>query len=91
MRRTEYRCPHCTQTSSRRWNLKTHMQRRHSGGGIGQPIKSELSRPSSDQAFPNIRNSLYDSNFGYAYDNNNYFHAALTGYRDDMSERKLWQ
>ena len=29
-------CPHCPQTSSRHWNLKTHIERWHHG--IGQPI-----------------------------------------------------
>ena len=29
-------CPHCLQASSRHWNLKTHIRRKHQG--IGQPI-----------------------------------------------------
>ncbi|HEX6028872.1 MAG TPA: hypothetical protein VFY64_07530 [Nitrososphaeraceae archaeon] len=32
----KWHCPHCSQTSSRRGNLKTHIERWHHG--IGQPI-----------------------------------------------------
>jgi hypothetical protein len=31
-----YDCPYCDQKSTRRWNLETHIKRRH--GGTGQPI-----------------------------------------------------
>jgi hypothetical protein len=31
-----WKCPHCKQTSTRNWNLKTHIRRQH--GGIGFPI-----------------------------------------------------
>jgi hypothetical protein len=31
-----YYCPHCDQRSTRRWNLQTHIKRRHEG--IGRPI-----------------------------------------------------
>jgi hypothetical protein len=31
-----YSCPHCPQTSSRRWNLIVHLRRRHNG--LGQPV-----------------------------------------------------
>jgi hypothetical protein len=33
------RCPCCPQTSSRHWNLKTHIKRHH--GGVGDPLKAE--------------------------------------------------
>jgi hypothetical protein len=33
---TLHRCPHCPQTSKRRWNLKNHINNKHDG--IGQPI-----------------------------------------------------
>ena len=29
MSNKKYRCPHCEQTSSRRWNLEVHLKRRH--------------------------------------------------------------
>jgi hypothetical protein len=32
-------CPHCSQTSSRHWNLKKHIERWHHG--IGQPIRED--------------------------------------------------
>lgn len=30
-------CPHCSQTSSRNWNLKKHIERKHQG--VEQPIR----------------------------------------------------
>lgn len=44
MGREPYRCTYCTQTSSRKWNLKIHIQRKHNG--IGNPFKSAPSPPS---------------------------------------------
>jgi hypothetical protein len=38
-----YGCPHCYQTSTRRWNLKTHINRRHTGAG--RPIPKIASDP----------------------------------------------
>jgi hypothetical protein len=32
-----YGCPHCNQTSTRRWNLKTHINRMHTGTGRAIP------------------------------------------------------
>jgi hypothetical protein len=32
----KYRCPYCEQTSSRRWNLMVHSERRHQG--VGEPF-----------------------------------------------------
>jgi hypothetical protein len=34
--RQKWHCPHCSQTSSRHWNLKTHIGRKHQG--TGKPI-----------------------------------------------------
>jgi hypothetical protein len=34
--KAKWHCPHCSQASSRHWNLKTHIRRKHQG--IGQPI-----------------------------------------------------
>jgi hypothetical protein len=34
--KANWHCPHCLQASSRHWNLKTHIRRKHQG--IGQPI-----------------------------------------------------
>lgn len=38
-----YGCPHCNQTSTRRWNLKTHINRRHTG--TGRPIPKIATDP----------------------------------------------
>ena len=37
--RLKWCCPHCSQTSSRHWNLKKHIERRHEG--IGRPIRED--------------------------------------------------
>jgi hypothetical protein len=34
--KAKWHCPHCSQASSRHWNLKTHIRRKHQG--IRQPI-----------------------------------------------------
>ena len=34
--KAKWHCPHCSQASSRHWNLKTQIRRKHQG--IGQPI-----------------------------------------------------
>jgi hypothetical protein len=38
-----YCCPHCNQTSTRRWNLKIHIDRRHAGAG--RPIPKIATEP----------------------------------------------
>src|SRR5437660_1463581 len=41
MRRVkQWKCPHCDQTSSRHWNLKIHIKRKH--GGIGFPERESM-------------------------------------------------
>jgi hypothetical protein len=78
-KRKEWLCPR-NQTSSRHWNLKTHIQRIHDG--IGQPqtsVSSHLS--SSQQPFSsNGNNSSYDGYTGtdryhqkYSSHNNFYY------------------
>jgi hypothetical protein len=37
----KWKCPNCPQTSSRYWNLMTHIRRKHNG--IGQPKKESES------------------------------------------------
>ena len=75
MRRTQYRCPYCTQFSSRRWNMKIHIHRRHSGRIKHEQLRSELLGPFSSQISSNIRNSLYKNNFEYIKGkNNSYVH-----------------
>ena len=38
MKTKGWRCPYCSQTSSRHWNMQVHIKRRHSG--IGEPLLS---------------------------------------------------
>ncbi|MFL6398861.1 MAG: hypothetical protein ACJ72J_04680, partial [Nitrososphaeraceae archaeon] len=68
MRRTEYQCPYCTQSSSRRWNIKIHIQRRHASMLGEGSLRSQLQSPDS-QLFSNIGNSLYKTNNDYLKDN----------------------
>jgi hypothetical protein len=37
--KTKWLCPHCSQTSSRHWNLKIHIRRKHHR--IGEPMYEE--------------------------------------------------
>jgi hypothetical protein len=32
--RLKWCCPHCSQTSSRYWNLEVHIERKHQGTGL---------------------------------------------------------
>jgi hypothetical protein len=38
MKIKRWSCPYCAQTSTRHWNLKVHIHRRHNG--IGEPIQT---------------------------------------------------
>lgn len=71
MRRTEYRCRYCAQSSSRRWNMKIHIQRRHASMLGEGSIRSQL-QSSDSQVFSNIGNSLYKTNNDYLKYNYNY-------------------
>jgi hypothetical protein len=52
----KWHCPHCSQTSSRRGNLKTHIERWHHG--IGQPIRED-----KWHSTPNTTSSLATMHF----------------------------
>ena len=39
--RGKWKCPHCNQISSRHWNLKIHIQRRHLGMGVPMYMNAE--------------------------------------------------
>jgi hypothetical protein len=56
-----YRCPHCHQTSTRRWNLERHIERKHKAG---QPTLTYVSGQSSFSLPPSANNS--SSNLGLA-------------------------
>jgi hypothetical protein len=46
----KYRCPYCEQTSSRRWNLMVHLERRHQG--VGEPVGPSQTGPAYDDKSP---------------------------------------
>src|ERR1051325_7596187 len=78
MRRTEYRCLYCDQTSFRKWNMQIHMQRRHSDRLGQDQLRSELPQSSNAQIFSNVRGSLYKNNCGYPkHNNSSYVHQKL--------------
>ena len=45
-----YYCPYCNQKSTRRWNLQTHIKRRH--GGTGGPIPKMPNVPMQSSSEP---------------------------------------
>ncbi len=53
-----YYCPQCEQRSTRRWNLETHIKRRH--GGIGRPIPTMPEVPLQSPGKPVSNNWLAD-------------------------------
>jgi hypothetical protein len=66
--RQKWHCLHCSQTSSRRWNLKTHIGRKHQG--IGQPIREDgthsiATSNAAMQFIPDIMMSLQNNNNNY--------------------------
>jgi hypothetical protein len=66
--RHNWHCPHCPQTSSRHWNLKTHIGRKHHG--IGQPIEEDgmhsiTTSNAAIQFIPDIMMSLQHNNNNY--------------------------
>ena len=68
--KARYRCPHCNQTSSRKWNLKTHIHRIHQG------ISSDPTSPQFIPYRPNLPNDRYyyhDSKYGQTRPGNTSF------------------
>ena len=66
--RQKWHCPHCSQTSSRRWNLKTHIGRKHQG--IGQPVREDGTHSitmsnAAIQFIPDMMMSLQNNNNNY--------------------------
>ncbi|HZC49961.1 MAG TPA: hypothetical protein VE244_12970 [Nitrososphaeraceae archaeon] len=43
----KWHCPHCSQDSSRHWNLKVHIKKQHSG--IGEPIDNYEAKEFNDR------------------------------------------
>src|SRR5215216_509729 len=72
--RQKWHCPHCSQTSSRHSNLKTHIGRKHHG--TGQPIRKDgthsiATSNAAIQFIPDIMMSLHNNN---NYDMNHQVH-----------------
>ena len=66
MKNKKWYCPHCSQTSSRHWNLKKHIERKHQGRG--QPIRengwhSTSTNTSTATHFIPDMMSLQDNNY----------------------------
>jgi hypothetical protein len=67
MKNKKWYCPHCSQTSSRQWNLKKHIERKHQGRG--QPIREDgwhsISTNISSAAhfIPNMMSLQNDNNY----------------------------
>ena len=57
-RNKKWQCPHCSLSSSRRWNLVVHIRRKH--GGVGQPIDKENSSGSRNTPFSNLDGTHID-------------------------------
>ncbi len=64
-----YSCPNCDHESTRQWNLKTHIKRRH--GGAGRPIPKVPNAPShspannlSGEFKPRYPNNLFPNSKG---------------------------
>src|SRR5580765_7065493 len=54
-----YYCPYCDQVSMRKWNLSTHMQRRHKGQW--DPFKMGKETVLTDSVYPTQNNNKYES------------------------------
>ena len=66
--RQKWHCPHCSRTSSRHSNLKTHIGRKHHG--TGQPIREDgthsiATSNAAMQFIPDIMMSLHNNNNNY--------------------------
>ena|SRR5215217_15460 len=66
--RQKWHCPHCSQTSSRHSNLKTHIGRKHHG--TGQPVREDgthsiATSNAAIQFIPDIMMSLHNNNNNY--------------------------
>jgi len=66
--RQKWRCPHCSQTSSRHRNLKTHIGRKHQGTGkqIGEDGRHSIATSNAAMQFiPDIIMNLKNNNNNY--------------------------
>ena len=63
--RQKWHCPHCSQTSLRHWNLKTHIRRKHHGTGkpIGEDGRQSIATSNAAMRFiPDLIMNLKNNN-----------------------------
>jgi hypothetical protein len=92
--RQKWHCPHCSQTSSRHWNLKTHIGRKHQG--IGQPIREDgmhsiTTSNAAIQFIPDIMMSLQNNNNNYELNHRvhpNSFSRSLNHRKEEETPKK---
>lgn len=69
--RQKWRCLHCSQTSSRYWNLKTHIRRKHQGRG--RPIREDewhstyTTSSTATHYIPDMMMSMQNNNYDPNY------------------------
>src|SRR5215217_7273881 len=86
--RQKWHCPHCSQTSSRHSNLKTHIGRKHHG--TGQPIRKDgthsiATSNAAIQFIPDIMMSLHNNN---NYDMNHQVHPNSSSSRSSYPRKE---
>ena len=69
----EYNCPHCSQTSSRKYNINIHIQRKHHYPRINNANQTPLFNESPD--LTNFKKS--PSNWNRSMDHQPFFHHIL--------------
>jgi hypothetical protein len=93
--RLKWCCPHCSQTSSRHWNLKKHIERRHHG--IGQPIREDgwhstyTTSPTATHYIPDMMMVLQNNNNNYDLNHQRYtqtFSASPYSKKGDDTSKK---
>ena len=68
--RLKWCCPHCSQTSSRHWNLKTHFRKKHQG--IGQPIREDKWHSAPSNTTSSLATMHFIPDMMILQNNNNY-------------------
>jgi hypothetical protein len=68
--RQKWHCPHCSQTSSRHWNLKTHIGRKHQGTGkpIGEDRRHSIATSNAAMQF------IHNTDMMMSLQNNNNYY-----------------
>jgi hypothetical protein len=89
--RLKWCCPHCSQTSSRHWNLKKHIKRRHQG--IGRPIREDgwhsTSTASTTMHFISDLTNLQNNSNNYDLNYQRYPHTFSAALRKKEEEEDI--